>query len=364
MKRKVLLQGRPGFWNPGWRCVVAPVSVRYDRYANVGSMRRVGGIILLWVGVLGGCSGAPALPMRGHGGDEDFVARCSTPGVVRCFGFDSQAEVDSHVIPPWGQREKRGIVVTDIKASGAGALRFEVPPFSGPDTSGSFWLNFADDLSTQFGEGEEFYIQWRQRFSSEFLETYFEEGGGWKQLIVGEGDRPGFTAHSCTQLELVVHNGYQLGYPQMYHSCGGKDGQYEGLPSSGSVGYVANEWMSFQLHVKIGTWYQNDGRYHSDSTVQLWVAREGRPSRLVVNLSPEPVTFFGVSIPGTGNGYDLANDNPAAKYGKVWLLPYHTGKSPQQSHPIGYIWYDELIISTTRIPDPRSGTESEFALGR
>ncbi len=126
--------------------------------------------------------------MRGHGGDEDFAARCRTPGVIRCFGFDSQAEVDPHVMPPGGQREKRGIVVTDRKASGAGALRFEVPPFSGSDTSGSFWLNFADDLSAQFGEGEEFYIQWRQRFSPEFLETYFEEGGGWKQIIVGEGD--------------------------------------------------------------------------------------------------------------------------------------------------------------------------------
>lgn len=128
---------------------------RYDIYqdANEGSMRRVGGIVLLWVGVWGECSGPPSLPMRGYGGDEDFAARCGTPGVIRCFGFDSQAEVDPHVMPPAGQREKRGIVVTDITASGAGALRFEVPPFSGSDTSGSFWLNFAEDLSAQFGEG-------------------------------------------------------------------------------------------------------------------------------------------------------------------------------------------------------------------
>lgn len=121
----------------------------------------------------------------------------------------------------------------------------------------------------------------------------------------------------------------------------------KGSPVQAAVGYAANEWMFFQLHVKIGTWYRNDGRYHSDSTVQLWVTREGRPSRLVVDLSPEPVSFFGVSIPGTGNGYDLANENPAAKYGKVWLLPYPTGKSPQQNHPIGY-------TGTTKGAEPQS----------
>ncbi|MGH8071701.1 MAG: hypothetical protein ACRERE_42000 [Candidatus Entotheonellia bacterium] len=241
---------------------------------------------------------------------------------------------------------------TSILASGEGSLRFEIPSNSGADTSGSFWLNFADDLSRQFGEGEEFFIQWRQRFSPEFLHTPYE-ASGWKQMIVGEGDRPGHTAYSCTQLELVVVNPYHRGFPAMYHSCGGKDGQYEGLRPSGSVAYKANEWMTFQLHVKIGTWYKNDRQYHQDSTVQLWVAREGRPSTLVINYSPDPATMFGWKIPGTGAGYDLANTTPGAKYGKVWLLPYNTGKNPAQRHPTAYTWYDELIISRTKLPDPR-----------
>lgn len=244
------------------------------------------------------------------------------------------------------------MVVTDVKASGAGSLRFEIPSNSGSDTSGSFWLNFSDDLSIQLDEGDEFYIQWRQRFSSEFINTDFLGGGGWKQIIVGEGDRPGTTVYSCTQLEIVVTNPYHLGYPAMYHSCGQKDGQFDGLFSRGSVKYSPNEWMTFQIHVKIGTWYKNDGNYHQDSTVQLWVSREGKAAELIVDLSPEPVTLGGLKIPGTGTGYDLANNSSAAKYGKLWLLPYNTHKDPAMSHPPGYTWYDELIISTRRIADP------------
>lgn len=304
---------------------------------------------LVLIGALlgAGCS-TPSVGIPG----TNFAARCQAAGVVRCFGFDSQVETDPHIFPPWGQKQKRAMVVTDVKASGTGALRFEIPSRSGADTSGSFWLNFSDDHSVQFGEGDEFFIQWRQRFSPEFLDTNYIGGGGWKQFIVGEGDRSGHTAYSCTQLELVVVNPYHQGYPSMYHSCGEKDGQYEGLFSTGSMRYYPNEWMAFQIHVKIGTWYKNDQNYHRDSVVQLWVAREGRASKLVVDISPEPAKLFGLAIPGTGMGYDLANTAPQARYGKLWLLPYNTNKDPSADHPTGYTWYDDLIISKTRIADP------------
>lgn len=301
--------------------------------------------------LLVGCVGAIQTTTRWPEERADFDVRCQAPGIIRCFGFDSQAATDPYIHPPWGEKQKRGMVVTDVKASGAGSLRFEIPSNSGDDSSGSFKLNFADDLSVQFGEGEEFYVQWRQRFSPEFLNTYYEGGYGWKQITIGEGDRPGFFAPGCTQLEIVVQNVDQRGYPQMYHSCGDKDGQFEQLGGGGE--YRANEWMTFQVHVKIGKWYRNDGNYHADSTVQLWVSRDGQPSQLVVDQSPEQATVFGLKIPGSGTGYDIANENPEARYGKVHLSPYHTRKSPSQSHPTGYVWYDELIVSTGRIQDPR-----------
>lgn len=306
--------------------------------------------LFLAAGVLLSCAGSNPATLTPYEGGVDFEARCHAPGVVRCMGFDFQKETDRYIYPPWGDTEKRGMVVSDIKASGAGSLRFVVPSQSPNDGSGSFKINFADDLSVQFGEGEEFYVQWRQRFSRDFLSTFYEGGYGWKQATIGEGDRQGFFSPGCTQLELVVQNVNQAGFPQMYHSCGGKDGLYEPLGGGGE--YVADEWMAFQVHVKIGTWYKNDGDYHGDSIVQLWVARQGQPSKLVIDLSPRPVTFLGMTIPGMGHGYDLANNEPAAKYGKLILGPYHTGKNPEQVHPVGYIWYDELIISTQPIQDP------------
>lgn len=296
------------------------------------------------------CAGAKPTKSTPYEGGAAFEARCHALGVVRCIGFDSQDEVDRYIFPPWGETTKRGMVVTDANASGAGSLRFVVPSQSPNDGSGSFKINFADDLSMQFGEGDEFYVQWRQRFSRDFLTTFYEGGYGWKQATLGEGDRPGVFTPGCTQLELVVQNVNQAGFPQMYHSCGGKDGQYEQLGGGGE--YIADEWMTFQVHVKVGIWYKNDGNYQGDSIVQLWVARQGQPSELVVDLSPRPVAFLGMTIPGLGRGYDLANNEPAARYGKLILSPYHTGKNPEQVHPVGYVWYDELIISTQRIPDP------------
>jgi hypothetical protein len=240
-------------------------------------------------------------------------------------------------------------------------------------TPGSPNFSNTNPYPVQFGEGEEFYVQWRQRFSSEFLSTNYTGGGGWKQAIIGEGDRPGVPAYSCTQLEIVTQNTVQLGIPQMYHSCGVKDGHYEGLEVTtggkihlqfasglnctypgpytepGCVRYKPNQWMTFQVRVKIGTWYQNDGVYHRDSIIQLWVAEEGQPSRLVMDRSP-----------ASGTGYDIVNLTPnVSKYGKIWLLPYHTGKDPSQVHPTAYTWYDELIISRTRIPDPDSPGSSQ-----
>lgn len=300
---------------------------------RAGWVEMVGGAVVL--AILTACSSIDDMPPA-PGTRLGFEDRCREPAVVKCVGFDSAAEVDPFVYPLYGTTDKRGEVVGDVKASGAGSLRFEIRAGTAADTSGSYWQNFSDDLSVQFGEGQEFFVQWRQRFSPEFLRTNYAGGGGWKQAIIGEGDRPGVRVYSCTQLEIVTQNTYQRGFPQMYHSCGGKDDRYETLEHTRAISYRANQWMTFQIQVKIGRWYRNDRRYHRDSTVRLWVAEEGGLSRLAVDQT----------------GYDLANKPGGGRYGKVWLLPYHTGKNAAQRHPTAYTWYDELIISRSRIADP------------
>jgi len=115
-----------------------------------------------------GCAGtAPGPAPTAADRDADFQARCRAPGVIRCLGLDSEADADQCIRPPWGQQVKRGRIVTDVKASGAGSLRFEIPSNSTNDTSGSLQLNFADDFSVQRGEGEEFFVQWRQHLVQE-----------------------------------------------------------------------------------------------------------------------------------------------------------------------------------------------------
>jgi len=113
--------------------------------------------------------------------------------------------------------------------------------------------------------------------------------------------------------------------------------------------------MTFQVHVIIGTPYQNNGVYKHDSTIQLWVASEGQPATLVIDYSPKDPECQAqqTSQPKCQTGYDLYNNDPLVRhYGQVWLLPYHTSKDSTQPHPEAYTWYDELIISTSRVPDP------------
>lgn len=317
----------------------------------------------------------------------DFATRCQDPAVVKCVSFDSPTDIAGR----WGNvsgilpgNNGSPAIDTSVKASGNGSLKFTIPGNAG-NVAGSYFTNFSNDLSQRFGEGEEFYVQWRQRISPEFLTTSFTSNGpgGWKQVIVGEGDRPGVCdpanptsttcPTSCSQLEVVAQSqGWGRNIYGGYHSCGGKDGQYEpfeywdttkgqinvqnavgclygsGYPEPPCVKYRADQWMTFQMHIKIGTWYKNDRNYHRDSTVQLWAAEEGKPSKLVIDFSP------GV------HGYDLANNSPAtAKYGKIWLLPYQTSKDPSVAHPTAYMWYDDLIISRARIPDPDSVTTTQ-----
>lgn len=312
----------------------------------------------------------------------DFQTRCSSPGVLRCIGFDSPSDITGI----WGNNTGvfPGTAVpsldSSVRASGNSSLKFTIPAQSSANSSGSYFANFSTDLSTQFGENSEFYIQWRQRFSPEFLSSKYQGGEGWKQTIVGTGDIPGCTpssgtascSTSCSSLEIVTLNTYQRNFPEMYQSCTGSTshGAYNPFeerfagydfklqnamsapyclysqgqtspqtyfpPSGNCFAYFPDEWMTFQIHVKTGPRVNDE---FTNSFVQLWVARDGQPSQLVINWGP----------------YNLSAGSASAdhKYGKVWLLPYNTGKDATVTYPTAYTWYDELVISTKKIQDPK-----------
>jgi hypothetical protein len=304
---------------------------------------------------------------------DDFATRCSAPAVVKCVGFDSPNDISGTYGDPFGILDGAATPALDttVKASGNSSLKFTIPSNSPANTSGSYFTNFSDDLSVQFGEFSDFYIQWRQRFSPEFLNTFYQNGGGWKQAIIGTGDQGATLYGSCSDLETVVQNTSQYGFAQMYNSCSGSasHGAFDPFsesfgsgdfnlqnarpspyclwsqtrtnpptsfpPSGNCFGYFPNEWMTFQVNIKTGPLVNGE---FTVSFVKLWIARDGQPSELVLDWGP----------------YNLnaGPSNENQKFGKVWLLPYHTRKDPSQSHPTGYTWYDELVISRSKIADP------------
>ena len=366
----------------------------------------------------------------------DFQTRCAGAGVVRCVGFDSTADISGNTAPGM-PKIMSGATTPTIdatqSASGGGSLLLTVPASAGgANTSGSFDINFSDDFSAQIDSlvngdpaskttacggkpcGDEIWIQWRQRFDQNMLQ-HFAGSNGFKQIIVGEGDTASTLAYSCSDLETVVENSNQFEIPRMYHSCGSKldtydplevntgrtDSQGNGLfsPQNAAGGYLnctftvtvniptippcvpylANQWMTFQLHIKVGTWYPGGvsssggppAPFKHDSTIQLWVAQDGQPSQIVMDFRPGATSSScdnqQTDIPSCQTGYDLVNPtaygqaassgsgNPHVKFGKLWLLNYQTNKcnSGCPNEPAAHTWYDELIISRQQIPDPK-----------
>jgi len=301
---------------------------------------------------------------------------------VRCIGFDQATDIANTL---WGANtgidtagDSVPVIDSSVKASGNGSLKFTIPSNSSANSSGTYWANFSPDLKTQFGANSEFYVQWRQRFSPELLSTIYQRvgggnAGGWKLASITTGDQPGCTTStmagcfaSCTAIDVPVQNTEQRGFAQMYHSCTGSasHGPYDGFnepyagdyklqnarpapyclytqgpnffpPNGNCFRFFANEWMTFQMRFRVGPRVNDE---FVNSYIELWVAREGQASEQVINWGP-----YNLSA-GT-----VAEDQ---KYGKVYLLPYHSYKDPNQTTPTAYTWYDELIISTSRIPDP------------
>ena len=328
---------------------------------------------------------------------SDFATRCAQTGVLKCVNFDTDADFSHGTggtngawgsrfgqLPPSGTSDY-SLAGRDStqSADGGSSLRFTIPANSGSDSSGSWFTNFTDDLSYQVGEGQEIFIQWRQRFSPELLGTVYTNASGtpangWKLADVSAGDLPTCMPSSgsatvcptsCWDFETVLQDTNQKNLPQMYTNCSGPYPYdplsgftsnvtvqnavaclYPTFPTPPCVKFVANEWMTFQIHIKVGNWDQ------WNSTMQLWVARDGQPSQLVIDCSPTAVNPCSNGINAlAANGWYLHNSDPTYKFGKVWLLPYHTNKSATQTNSIAYVWYDDLIISKSKITDPTPG---------
>lgn len=127
--------------------------------------------------------------------DADFAARLAALGsnLVRAFDFNDPSSLTGAGINlllgedpvTHAATANSPLLDTEVKASGASSLRFDLVPFvsSGGNQAGAWEGNFSGDNSVQFGAGEEFYVQWRQRFDANMVSTVFYEG-----VLTGPGE--------------------------------------------------------------------------------------------------------------------------------------------------------------------------------
>src|SRR5262249_849881 len=132
-----------------------------------------------------------------------------------------------------------------------------------------------------------------------------------------------------TNNELVINDGYQCGYPQVYTNKGvGWSGYQLTKP------FVANQWQEITQRVEL----INDSA-HSDHFT-MWM---------------DGTQVIDGTFSGANNVLDWGSDHGL---GQIYLLTYNTNKDPNQQHPLGQVWYDDLIISTQPIPMTSGGTTS------
>jgi len=147
--------------------------------------------------------------------------------------------------------------------------------------------------------------------------------GGWKSSIVVANPPYGDTNN-----ELVINNGYQAGYPQMYTNKG-----IGGIGTQYTQPYIADQWQEITQRIEL----INDAG-HSDRFT-MWVD----------GVQVMDGTLTGQSVLDWGSSYGP---------GQIYLLTYHTQKDPTQQHTTGQVWYDDLIVSTQPIAMSGAGSPS------
>lgn len=269
------------------------------------------------------------------------------------------------------------VIDSAVKASGNDSVKFTIPSLSGAGSSGQLFFNFSDDRLTQFGEGETFYVQGMFKYDRYLFEHTFaltSGQGGWKQWIIGTGDPPtcttgsqGTCVGSHSELEIVLQNTNQYGFPQVYydnsgtstpwavpfgessfklqtavdHGAGANNVRYclydtdfagcikysQGLASPGDQ---VTRWATITQKVTVGTLV---GNVYEDCHGEMWLSWTGETA----------VKLFDYT-------WDQPFTGAVQKYGKVFVLPYHTNKDATEVHDETYMWAQNFIVATEAIP--------------
>lgn len=296
--------------------------------------------------------------------DADFQARCTAPGVLKCYGFNNATTdvVRNTTLFKAGDGQFHGDLDTTVKASGAGSLRFDLEPpprTTGANISGS-WVP-AGGWGTTFSENSHFYVQYRIRLSDYMVQSGNFGNAIWKTSIFHMGQS------TCNEIELTTSGYYGSGLAQFDTSCGARwfwtnlagtsyvstppllmqqtddlrcEYNFHNDPGNGRcVFFKANEWMTLYYDIQIGTWGQANTR------VKAYLAGEGQAMKKFIDISNMILNCNSGncgSAPGKLEGYN-----------NVTLTPYMTGLSNSAGPTTtAHMWFDEFILSTQPIAPP------------
>jgi hypothetical protein len=317
----------------------------------------------------------------GSGNTPDFVARASSPGVIFSQGFDTGTVI------PRSSKTTEGEFVGSCSGPTCvhpvvedGHLHFTILSGGGAGAAGQYYVQFADLLGHGIGLGQNLYIQWRQYLPATLLDTSFlAKGGGHtaNKLIIVSGngtsscDKGHFviTKYPWTKDTIPIEHGNFA----MYNNCGPYENiEQQNVPGgklfdsqpvlSDVTGKTAEMVAAHVFNARSPSVNRQCWRNHrtnclvtpSDQWVTLQLSLEfGTSTYLTGTVTRVPVhvklTQDGVTMIDTVKGSRGWN----VPRGRVWFLPYMTGKDPAQVHPNTYTDIDEVIISTQPIPDPR-----------
>jgi hypothetical protein len=325
------------------------------------------------------------------GGDAFALFVANEPSVISSNGFNvSQTHTTTSVttngvVPLSGTSTYADTLDTSTKVNGSGSLRFDLPASCAADCSGFYRGNVsASPFSTQCGNGSECYVSYMFRVTSSMISNAARNGAGWKQSIFGLGayNTAGtdYPPNSCTEMELTLNEFGHSGFPSLYHSCGLKDNQYQGIypvfastnfelqpgydDGSGSpcaygdlplishcLPYQANTWYQFIYHIKPCTPYVNLSKnYTHCSVVEVWAGALGSALQLIVSHP-----YYDLNL-HTYDGDWVSGTTPPGlttpKYGTVWLGNYETGRCANvvQASTLARDAAGIVTVTTTTVP--------------
>jgi len=308
-----------------------------------------------------------SVPAHAVTADEDFAARCTAAGVVKCVGFDVSGDFThgTYLGPDSDGNYQAGQDTVD-KTSGAGSLVFIIPPppHALANIAGGWGGLTAPLWSRKFKEHDSWNVQFRIKISAEMMNNTWDYQKAWKTFTMYMDTVPcfggiGFATHNyphgipthytaCGQNNLITNTatgnwtttsdpqGYSYQQGQWASTC-----RYNHTSATWCWSWPANTWITFYYQFQVGTWDQ------SDSHIKVWFALPGDTSYTLLNDVPN------MFMTCRTHPCDQAQGQSEG-YNNIQVTPYMTGlgRDEGRADVTSKLWYDELIVSTAEIAVP------------